>query len=60
MINRGDRILIVFHLYCCSNHILSTILVANLARLVTLKILIQNIIHVFLRISSLYTCIIYD
>ena len=52
MINRGHRILIEFHLYCGSNnkHKLSTILVAsvaNLARLVTLKLLIQNIIQVF-------------
>ena len=39
LINRGNSILIVFHLYCFSKHKLSTILianVANLARFVTL------------------------
>ena len=39
LINRGNSILIVFNLYCCSKHKLSAILianVANLARFVTL------------------------
>ena len=39
MINHGNRILILFHLYCCSRHKLSTILIANVAnffRFVTL------------------------
>ena len=31
MINRGNRILILFHLYCSSKHKLSTILVATVA-----------------------------
>ena len=31
MINRGNRILIVFHLYCCSKHNWSLILIANVA-----------------------------
>ena len=38
-IYRGTRVSIVFHLYCCSKHKLSTILiaiVANLSRFVTL------------------------
>ena len=41
MINRGNRILIVFHLHCCSKQNLSKILianVANLARFVALKV----------------------
>ena len=33
MINRGNRISIVFHLYCCSMHKLSTIPLANVASL---------------------------
>ena len=33
VINRGNRILIVIHLYCCSKHKLSRILVANVASL---------------------------
>ena len=33
-LNRGNRILIVFHLFCCSKHKLSTILTANVAILV--------------------------
>ena len=33
VINRGNRILIVIHLYCCSKHKLSTILEANVASL---------------------------
>ena len=35
MINRGNRILILFDLYCCSKHkiILSMILIANVAYL---------------------------
>ena len=33
MINRGNHILIFFHLYCCSKHRLSTILIANVANL---------------------------
>ena len=33
MINRGNCILFVFHLYCCSKHKLSTILIANAANL---------------------------
>ena len=39
VINRGNRILILFHLYRCSKHKLSTILVenvANFSRVVTL------------------------
>ena len=39
LINRGNRILILFHLYCCSTRKLSTILsadLANLTRFVTL------------------------
>ena len=31
--NHGNRILILFHLYCCSRHKLSTILIANVANL---------------------------
>ena len=33
VINRGNRILIAIHLYCCSKHKLCTILVANVAGL---------------------------
>ena len=44
MINRGNRILILLHLYCFSKHKLSTILIANVANL---NILIQNIIQAF-------------
>ena len=33
MINQGNRILNLFHLYCCSGHKLSTILIANVANL---------------------------
>ena len=33
MINRGNCILFVFHLYCCSMHKLSTIPLANVASL---------------------------
>ena len=33
MINRGNHILIVFHIYCFSKHKLSSILVANIANL---------------------------
>ena len=33
MINHGNRILILFHLYCNSKHELSTILIANVANL---------------------------
>ena len=33
MINRGNRILILFHLYCCSKHKLSTVMIANVAKL---------------------------
>ena len=33
LINRGNSILIVFHLYCFSKHKLSTILIANVANL---------------------------
>ena len=33
MINQGNRILNLFHLYCCSRHKLSTILIANVANL---------------------------
>ena len=32
-INRGNRIFILFHLYCCSKHKLSTVLIANVAKL---------------------------
>ena len=44
MINRGNRILILLHLHCFSKHKLSTILIANVAKL---NILIQNIIQAF-------------
>ena len=65
MINRGHPILIAFSLYYGSNnkHKLSTILVAtvaNLARLVTLKLLIQNITQVFCVYLISITCITYD
>ena len=33
MNNHGNRILILFHLYCCSGHKLSTILIANVVNL---------------------------
>ena len=33
LIDRGNPILILFHLYCCSKHKLSTILIANVAKL---------------------------
>ena len=33
MINCGNRILILFHVYCCSKHKLSMILIANVAYL---------------------------
>ena len=32
MINCGNRILIVFHLYCCSKHELSTMLIVIMFR----------------------------
>ena len=55
VINRGNRIWIVFHLYCCSKHKVSTIHIANVAnldRFVTLSV------SVFLSFLSLY--IIFD
>ena len=39
MINRGNRILIVLHLYCCSRHKGSLILIANVANLARLAML---------------------
>ena len=50
MINRGNRILILLHLHCCSKH-KSTMLIANVANLSLfhshVNILIQNIIQAF-------------
>ena len=43
MINRGNRILILLHLHCCSKH-KSTMLIANVANL---SLLIQNIVQAF-------------
>ena len=65
MINRGHPILIAFNLYYGRNNKqkLTTILVAtfaNLARLVTLKLLIQNITQVFCVYLISITCITYD
>ena len=37
MINRGNHILIVFHVYCCSKHKLSTILLRTLQTLLILS-----------------------
>ena len=37
MINRGNHILIVFHVYCCSKHKLSTILLQTLQTLLILS-----------------------
>ena len=51
-IYRGSRVSIVFHLYCCSKHKLSTILiaiVANLSRFVTLTF----------RLNTLFKCFVY-
>ena len=51
-IYRGTRVSIVFHLYCCSKHKLSTILkaiVANLSRFVTLTF----------RLKKLFKCFVY-
>ena len=51
-IYRGTRVSIVFHLYCCSKHKLSTILiaiVANLSRFVTLTF----------RLKKLFKCSVY-
>ena len=56
MINRGNRILILLHLYCCSKQKLSKILimnVANLARFHTYTF-IQDIIQAFC-VFYLYT-----
>ena len=36
MINRGNRLLILFHLYCSSKHKLSTILMATVANVANL------------------------
>lgn len=48
ILNRGNRILIVFHLFCCSKHKLFTILTANVASLVRI------IMHVNLLDSKNY------
>ena len=51
MINCGNRVLIGFHLYCCSKHELSTILmanVANLAHFVTLTFFMSIINYIYI------------
>ena len=47
MINRGNRILIVFHLYCCSKHNWSLILIANVANIARLAMLTFLLFCVF-------------
>ena len=50
MIDRGDRILIVFHFFCCSKHKLSTILiaiVASLVRFITLTLRFKKLLKFF-------------
>ena len=51
IINRGMQsivFLIVFHLYCSSEHKLSMVLIANVENLFChVNILTQNIVHVF-------------
>ena len=56
MINRGNHILILLNLYCCSKQKLSKILIMNVANLTCLAtlILIQNIIQAFC-VFYLYT-----
>lgn len=49
MINGGNRIMIVFHLYCCSKRKLSMILTANAVTCSfchVINIFIQNIIQI--------------
>ena len=60
MINRGNHILIVFHIYCCSKHKLSSILVANIAnldRFVKSKLRFKQALFNFFGILSLYDTI---
>ena len=62
MINRGNHILIVFHIYCCSKHKLSSILVANIAnpdRLVKSKLWFKQALFNFFGILSVYDTIYY-
>ena len=50
MIDRGNRILIVFHFFCCSKHKLSTILiaiVASLVRFITLTLRFKKLLKFF-------------
>ena len=59
MINRGNRILIASHLYCCSKHKLSTILVASVASLasfVKLTFWFKTLFKCFC-VFCLYSCI---
>ena len=54
MINRGNRILIVFHLFAAINILTLSISFCHV------NILFENIIQSFLCISSLYNYYIYD
>ena len=47
MINRGNRILIVFHLYCCSKLNWSLTLIANVANIARLAMLTFLLFCVF-------------
>ena len=57
MINRGNRISIVFHIFCCSMHKLSTIPLANvasLARFFMLAIWFKKLFKFFFSVFHLF------
>ena len=63
MINRGNHILIVFHVYCCSKHKLSTILLRTLQTLLILSCSYFDPEHyqsLFVYFTYLYVFIMYD
>ena len=60
MINRGNRILIVVHLYCCSKHKLSTILIASVATATIARLVRFDMITFWFKTLFKYFCVFYS